>query len=65
VPFLLFSYLALSRNQQLAQTGWLASLANWAFLVLLGYWARSSWQPFQEIIPAGRQPVHVVQGQAG
>lgn len=67
VPFLLFSYLALElvKANNWPKQGWLASLANWAFLVLLGYWARSSWQPFQEIIPAGRQPVPVVQGQAG
>lgn len=67
VPYLLFSYLVLELRtaNHWPTAGWMTRLDTWAYLLLLGYWARSAWQPFREIIPAGRQPVPVVQGQAG
>jgi hypothetical protein len=67
VPYLLFLYLVLelrTANHWPTQ-GWITQLDTWAYLLLLGYWARSAWQPFREIMPAGRRPVPVVQGQAG
>ncbi|HEY6546429.1 MAG TPA: hypothetical protein VI589_00930, partial [Vicinamibacteria bacterium] len=67
VPYLLFSYLMveLRTANHWPTEGWITRLDTWVYLLLLGYWARSAWQPFREIMPAGRQPVPVVQGQAG
>ncbi len=67
VPYLLFLYLALELKtaNRWPMEGWITRLDTWAYLLLLGYWARSAWQPFREIMPAGRQPVPVIQGSAG
>lgn len=67
VPYLLFSYLVLELRtaNHWPTEGWINRLDTWAYLLLLGYWARSAWHPFREIMPAGRQPVPVVQGSAG
>ena len=67
VPYLLFLYLALELKtaNHWPTEGWITRLDTWAYLLLLGYWARSAWQPFREIMPAGRQPVPVVQRTAG
>jgi hypothetical protein len=66
VPYLIFKYLVLelwTANNWPAQ-GWMASLDAWLWVLLLGYWARSAWQPFREIIFPPR-PVPAVQGSAG
>lgn len=67
VPYLLFMYLALELKtaNHWPKEGWITRLDTWAYLLLMGYWARSAWQPFREIMPAGRQPVPVVQRTAG
>ena len=66
VPYLIFNYLVLelwTANNWPAQ-GWMSSLSAWAWVLLLAYWARATWQPFREIILPGR-PVPAVSGSAG
>ena len=67
VPYLIFFYMVLELQAAnlWPKGGWLAGLNTWAWPLLLGYWARSAWQPFREIIPRGRPPVAVIQGSAG
>ncbi|HEY5908026.1 MAG TPA: hypothetical protein VIZ31_08265 [Vicinamibacteria bacterium] len=68
VPYLLLSYLVLELRtaNQWPRFGWLNALDTWAWILLLGYWARSAWQPFREIMPRGRQSFPaVVSGSAG
>ena len=67
VPYLIYFYmfLELQAANLWPKGGWLAGLNTWAWPLLLGYWARSAWQPFREIIPRGRSPVPAIQGSAG
>ena len=66
VPYLIYFYmfLELQTANLWPKGGWLASLNTWVWPLLLGYWARSAWQPFREIMPKGR-PVPAIQGSAG
>ena len=56
VPYLIFFYMVLELQTAnlWPRGGWLAGLNTWAWPLLLGYWARSAWQPFREIMPRGR-----------
>ena len=67
VPYLIYFYvfLELQTANLWPKGGWLASINTWAWLLLLGYWARSAWQPFREIIPRGRPPLPAVHVTAG
>jgi lipopolysaccharide export LptBFGC system permease protein LptF len=67
VPYLIYSYMVLEllTANLWPKGGWLATVNTWAWPLLLGYWARSAWQPFREIIPRGRPPLAVIQGSAG
>jgi hypothetical protein len=67
VPYLLLAYLVLELRtaNHWPKDGWMTALDTWAWTLLLGYWARSAWQPFREIMPRGRQPVPAVTAQAG
>lgn len=67
VPYLIFLYLVLELRtaNRWPEHGWIASLDSWAYLLVVGYWARSAWQPFREIIMGGRRPEPVVQGSPG
>ena len=66
MPYLIYFYmfLELQTANLWPKGGWLASLNTWVWPLLLGYWARSAWQPFREIMPKGR-PVPAIQGSAG
>jgi len=68
VPILLFSYLVLELRtaNHWPKEGWMTGLDTWAYMLLLGYWARSAWQPFREIVPpGGRQRVTAVSESLG
>jgi hypothetical protein len=67
VPYLLFSFLVLELRtaNRWPREGWMYSLDTWAWILLLGYWARSAWQPFREIVLPGRQRATPVTVQAG
>lgn len=62
VPYLIYLYMVLELQTAnlWPRGGWLASLNTWAWPLLLGYWARSAWQPFREVIPRGRPPVPAI-----
>lgn len=65
VPYLLFAYLALELRtaNHWPAGGWMSALDTWAYILLLGYWARSAWQPFRASFPRGR-PVPAMTGTA-
>lgn len=67
VPYLIFSYMVLEllTANLWPKGGWLAGMNTWPWPLVLGYWARSAWQPFREVVPRARPPIAVIQGSAG